>query len=146
MKERLNQVIGVGNGNLSLQQEKNGNFRISSGAQKWDSHIIEKAEKNQTLPSLRNIHSTLGLAFDIIPVLKKSFTKQFWGGLLDLIPDSLPVLDNVSEVEGLVVGAGFSGHGFGTAPANSHILSNIVLGVNSKIPFKPFSIERFKNN
>ena len=49
-KERLDQVIGVGNGNLSLQQEKNGNFRISSGAQKWDSHIIEKAEKNVFFP------------------------------------------------------------------------------------------------
>ena len=84
-------------------------------------------------------------SFDIIPMLKNSIIKKFWGGFLDLTPDSLPVLDNVSEEEGLVVGAGFSGHGFGTAPANSHILCSHVLGINSKIPFGTFSIGRFKN-
>ena len=144
MKEKLHQVIGVGNGNLSLRQEKNGTFRISSGAQKGDYRLIEKNRKPQALPSLKNIHSTLGLVFNILPILKTSLIKNYWGGILDLTPDGLPVLDRVSEVEGLVVGAGFSGHGFGTAPANSHILSNIVLGVNSKIPFGPFSLERLK--
>ena len=80
----------------------------------------------------------------VLPLLKESPIRDVWGGLLDLTPDALPVMDKVPDIDGLYIASGFSGHGFGIAPATSHILSNLLLNRPSELPIKPFSIRRFE--
>ena len=41
-----------------------------------------------------------------------SFIKT-WAGIIDTMPDVVPVLDEVDSVPGCIVATGFSGHGFG---------------------------------
>ena len=53
-------------------------------------------------------------------------------------------MDKVPDINGLYVAAGFSGHGFGIAPATSHILSNLLLSKPSELPIDAFSIRRFE--
>ena len=40
------------------------------------------------------------------------------------LSDVIPVLDRVPVIEGLVVGAGFSGHGFGIGPGAGHLIAD----------------------
>ena len=142
----LKPVIGVGNANMSMRQEKSGSFRLSSGAQDWNGSLTEKDKKPYACPSLEKVYTTLDLGFNVLPLLKKSPIRDIWGGLLDLTPDALPVMDKVPDINGLYVASGFSGHGFGIAPATSHILSNLLLNKPSELPAEAFSIRRFENH
>jgi sarcosine oxidase subunit beta len=67
-----------------------------------------------------------------------------WGGLIDRTPDVIPVLDAVDGYPGLVVGAGFSGHGFGIGPISGEILANLATaGSDDRFDLTPFRLSRF---
>ncbi|MNT93640.1 Monomeric sarcosine oxidase [compost metagenome] len=55
------------------------------------------------------------------------------------------MLGCLPEVPGLVVGYGFSGHGFKLAPAVGRVLAQAALGIESEIDIAPYSLERFRN-
>ncbi|WP_028998543.1 NAD(P)/FAD-dependent oxidoreductase [Azohydromonas australica] len=68
-----------------------------------------------------------------------------WTGVYDVTPDWNPVLGRLPEVQGLVVGYGFSGHGFKLSPAVGRVLAQEALGLATDVPLAPYSIERFRN-
>jgi len=82
----------------------------------------------------------------VIPKLRQCSMKSFWGGLLDLTPDALPVIDKIEEYEGLILASGFSGHGFGIGPAIGGILSDLATEKKPRLPIDPFSLYRFQKN
>ena len=144
--EILKPVIGVANANLAMRQELNGCFRITSGAQKWNGKLEEKDRMPYAATSLEKIHFTIERAIEVMPNLSQCSIKSFWGGLLDLTPDALPVIDQIKEYEGLIVASGFSGHGFGIAPAIGGILADLTMKAPARLPIDPFSLYRFKKN
>ncbi|MDN5762171.1 MAG: FAD-binding oxidoreductase [Microlunatus sp.] len=82
----------------------------------------------------------------IYPELTDVPVARSWAGYVDGTPDNLPVLSCVSAIEGLVVGGGSSGHGFGTAPASGRILSDLVRsGVCERHDVSPFDLARFQS-
>lgn len=66
-----------------------------------------------------------------------------WTGVYDVTPDWNPVLGKLPGIEGLVVGYGFSGHGFKLSPTVGKILAQEALGLTTDVSLKPYSIERF---
>jgi sarcosine oxidase subunit beta len=65
-------------------------------------------------------------------------------GVYDCSPDFQPVFGRVQALDGLFVGAGFSGHGFKLSPGIGKILSDLVLdGSTDMIDIAPFRVERF---
>src|SRR5690606_15606635 len=66
-----------------------------------------------------------------------------WTGVYDVTPDWNPVLGRVPGVEGLVVGYGFSGHGFKLSPTVGRVLAQEALALPTDVPLAPYSIERF---
>jgi sarcosine oxidase, subunit beta len=50
-----------------------------------------------------------------------------WSGIYDVTPDWEPVIGQVPGVEGVIVAAGFSGHGFKLAPAVGVAVAELVL-------------------
>jgi sarcosine oxidase, subunit beta len=66
-----------------------------------------------------------------------------WTGVYDVTPDWNPVLGPVPEVQGLVVGFGFSGHGFKLAPAVGRVLAQAALGLPTDVPLAPYALSRF---
>ncbi len=66
-----------------------------------------------------------------------------WTGVYDVTPDWNPVLGKLPGIEGLVVGYGFSGHGFKLSPTVGRILAQEALGLPTDVSLKPYSIERF---
>jgi len=66
-----------------------------------------------------------------------------WTGVYDVTPDWNPVLGRVPGVEGLVVGFGFSGHGFKLSPAVGRVLAQCALGLPTDVSLQPYAFERF---
>ena len=61
----------------------------------------------------------------IIPAYENATWAGGWSGLFTVTPDWNPVIDHVPGVENLVVGAGFSGHGFKMSPAIGRSLAEL---------------------
>lgn len=91
-------------------------------------YIVELGEQvAQRFPS----YATAGLA-------------SSWTGVYDVTPDWNPVLGRIQSVEGLVVGFGFSGHGFKLSPTVGRVLAQEALSMPTDIPLAPYSIHRFE--
>jgi sarcosine oxidase subunit beta len=69
-----------------------------------------------------------------------------YAGVYDVPPDWNPVIAPVGGVEGLVLAAGFAGHGFKISPAVGDLVADLVLEGDSTDPDVPaadFRLERF---
>ena len=66
-----------------------------------------------------------------------------WTGVYDVTPDWNPVLGRLPGIGGLVVGYGFSGHGFKLSPAVGRVLAQEALGLTPDISLAPYALERF---
>jgi glycine/D-amino acid oxidase-like deaminating enzyme len=77
------------------------------------------------------------------PAYRSAGLASSWTGVYDVTPDWNPVLGRVPGIEGLVVGFGFSGHGFKLSPAVGQLLAQEALGLRTEVALAPYSIERF---
>ena len=77
------------------------------------------------------------------PAYETAGLASSWTGVYDVTPDWNPVLGRVPDVEGLVVGYGFSGHGFKLSPTVGRVLAQEALGMPTDVSLLPYSIERF---
>ncbi|GAA0406801.1 FAD-binding oxidoreductase [Cocleimonas flava] len=68
-----------------------------------------------------------------------------WGGMIDAMPDIVPIVDRVPDVEGLIVATGMSGHGFGIGPAFGKIIAQIANKESSEHDLKRFRFSRFSD-
>lgn len=78
------------------------------------------------------------------PEYKTAGIASSWTGVYDVTPDWNPVLGRLPGIEGLVVGYGFSGHGFKLSPTVGRVLAQEALGLNTDVSLAPYSIERFE--
>jgi len=81
---------------------------------------------------------------DRFPAFGEASVASSWTGVYDVTPDWNPVLGRVPEVSGLVVGYGFSGHGFKLSPAVGRVLAQEALGMATDVPLTPYALERFR--
>jgi sarcosine oxidase subunit beta len=77
------------------------------------------------------------------PAFAESGLASSWTGVYDVTPDWNPVLGQVPEVPGLVVGFGFSGHGFKLSPAVGRVLAQAALGLPADVSLAPYALARF---
>jgi glycine/D-amino acid oxidase-like deaminating enzyme len=60
-----------------------------------------------------------------------------------MTPDEDFILDRFSGVDNVVIGAGFSGHGFKFAPLIGSLLASLLLNEPTEFPLEPFLLSRF---
>ena len=77
------------------------------------------------------------------PTFENAQIEQAWAGVIDVTPDSNPVIDRIAQIEGLTVATGFSGHGFGTSPAAGQLAADLVSNHQPIIDPKPYRFNRF---
>ncbi|AFQ51088.1 NAD(P)/FAD-dependent oxidoreductase [Burkholderia cepacia] len=77
------------------------------------------------------------------PAYETAGIASSWTGVYDVTPDWNPVLGKLPGIEGLVVGYGFSGHGFKLSPTVGLVLAQEALGLPTEVSLAPYSIERF---
>jgi glycine/D-amino acid oxidase-like deaminating enzyme len=77
------------------------------------------------------------------PAFRNMEIAESWGGLVDVMPDAVPVISHVPGVPGLVIASGMSGHGFGLGPGTGRLVADLVTGDVPIADPTPFRYERF---
>ncbi len=114
---------------------------------KWTAEQTSPFEKVRTIEPPINHgfnQDALNNLKQAFPAFKDAEIANEWGGIIDVTPDSNPVIANMDKVSGLTVAIGFSGHGFGTSPAAGQLAADLVM--NSDQPLidpTPYRFERF---
>jgi sarcosine oxidase subunit beta len=78
-----------------------------------------------------------------MPVLKDVRVVRQWAGLYDMTPDSQPILGAVTDVDGLYLDVGWSGHGLQLAPSVGRIIAELVAGEEPFIDVSCLEHRRF---
>ena len=138
----FDQVFGVANADCAGRQEWDGRFRFTTGIDDWQGDVAHWTPARLS-PPVSTIGALIARATRVLPVLGSIGLEKIWGGLIDQTPDALPVLDAPKDWPGLVIGAGFSGHGFGIAPISGAILRALALGDDIQFDLTPFRLQRF---
>ena len=136
--------LKVGRDNLRIGLGK-AFFRDLAIARHWRPDGISPFEKIRTMDPAPNS----GLNQDALSNLSKAWPafrnaqiEEAWAGLIDVTPDSNPVIDHIRSVPGLTVATGFSGHGFGTGPAAGQLAADLVADVDPIIDPTPYRFDR----
>jgi glycine/D-amino acid oxidase-like deaminating enzyme len=77
------------------------------------------------------------------PALGRPKLKTVWAGMIDSMPDVVPVIDRVAAIPGLVITTGMSGHGFGIGPGMGRVIADLVAGNPTGHNLHRFRLSRF---
>lgn len=134
-------MLGTAAGDFYGHQSRHGSFVFGS-----ESGLEEETDMKPT--ELRTSALTLSAGcravIGYIPKLKDAKIVRSWGGWLDMCHDGVPVISKVDEVPGLILACGFTGHGFGTAPAVGLMLSQMAMGEKTVVDISALRYDRFK--
>jgi glycine/D-amino acid oxidase-like deaminating enzyme len=79
------------------------------------------------------------------PVFRNAVVAESWAGMIDVMPDAIPVISPVDSLPGLVIATGFSGHGFGIGPGAGKLVADMVAGDPTLVDPAPFRLTRFSD-
>ena len=77
------------------------------------------------------------------PVFAPMKIAERWAGIIDAMPDAVPVISKLDALPGFHLCTGFSGHGFGLGPGAGKLMAEIVTGETACVDPSPFRYARF---
>ena len=89
---------------------------------------MERMRVLDPTPDRRTITLAHQRAREALPALRDLPITSSWAGYIDSTPDGVPAIGELSQVPGLVLSAGYSGHGFGIGPGAGYLTAQIVAG------------------
>lgn len=81
----------------------------------------------------------------LFPQLGPVRLRSAWAGLIDTMPDVVPVVDHIAALPGLVLGTGMSGHGFGIGPGMGRVLASLATSDDPGYDLSRFRLSRFSD-
>jgi glycine/D-amino acid oxidase-like deaminating enzyme len=93
-----------------------------------DPYVLERARRS------------MAAAF---PAFRDVRVADSWGGMIDVMPDAIPVISAVERLPGFFIATGFSGHGFGIGPAAGRLAADLASGAPPLVDPAPFRLSRF---
>jgi sarcosine oxidase subunit beta len=127
-------VLGVANADCAARQEAGGRLRFTDGGSPATVAVTE--------PSENSVRELVARVAHVLPVAASATVARTWTGLIDLTPDALPVIDAPPSVAGLVVAAGFSGHGFCLGPVSGSLCADLAIGRPPRHDLAAFRLAR----
>ena len=115
--------------------------------------LVSEGGAGETLPGPSNEQGDVPMDYvaevgaqvaDRFPTYETAGLASSWTGVYDVTPDWNPVLGRLPGISGLVVGYGFSGHGFKLSPGVGRVLAQEALGLPTDVPLAPYALERFR--
>jgi sarcosine oxidase subunit beta len=106
---------------------------------------IESPNTEQSDVSLDYVASVGEQVAERFPGYAEAELADSWTGVYDVTPDWNPVLGKVAGVDSLIVGYGFSGHGFKLSPMVGRLLAQEALGIKTDVSLTPYALERFSS-
>ncbi|ESY81315.1 AgaE protein [Mesorhizobium sp. LNHC221B00] len=101
--------------------------------------ILNPAPKASALRDIDREFTALFPQFKTVPL------KASWAGMIDAMPDVVPIVDRAVEIPGLVIATGMSGHGFGIGPGMGRVVSDLVQGNEPGHSLHRFRQSRFSD-
>lgn len=146
--------LRLGRRYLPQLKQARDNLRISLGRdfftdlatpRRWRSQQITPFERHRVLDPAANPtlnHEALSNLRAAWPVFEQATVAESWAGVIDVTPDSTPVIGPVEALPGLTLACGFSGHGFGTSPAAGQLAAELVSGLTPLVDPSPYRFSR----
>lgn len=133
------QMLGTAEADFYGHQSTHGSFVIggSSGMEAVNKDNGTPINSSITAPCIAR-----GI-IKYIPRLSHAKIVRTWAGWMDRVVDGVPVIDTVDEVPGLLLACGFSGHGFGIAPAVGYNVARLACGEESVCDISGLKYNRF---
>jgi len=112
---------------------------------RWNGQDVTPFERMRILDPKPVPRKMAKLARDfaaMFPQLGEVKLASTWAGMIDTMSDIVPVVDD-TPIDGLIVGTGMSGHGFGIGPAMGRILADLAAGRPAGHDLTRFRFNRF---
>lgn len=93
------------------------------------------------MTTLAEVQDSFAKAF---PSLGRPRLKTAWAGMIDSLPDVVPVVDH-APIPGLTIATGMSGHGFGIGPGMGRVVADLVMGRPVGHDLGRFRLARFSD-
>ena len=119
---------------IAIRQDVHGHVFIGSA--------VEDVGYNRevTLPMLSRF---CRLASAVVPALAETRIIRSWAGLRPMTPDSLPIIDTVPGIDGLLLATGHSRTGLTYAAVSAWLLAQLITDGRTDLPLGPFRLDRF---
>ena len=114
--------------------------------------LVSEGISGETLPAPDNQQGPVSMDYvaevgaqvaERFPSYETAGLASSWTGVYDVTPDWNPVLGRLPGMQGLLVGYGFSGHGFKLSPGIGRVLAQEALGLQTDVPLAPYALDRF---
>jgi glycine/D-amino acid oxidase-like deaminating enzyme len=115
---------------------------------RWGDTDVSPFERCRILDPSPNARRVKKIARDFaetFPGLGEVSITHSWAGMIDTLPDIVPVVDHVDQLPGLVVCTGMCGHGFGIGPAFGLIAARLAMGQDPLFDLTRFRLSRFSD-
>lgn len=96
-------------------------------------------------PNARKVTKLARDFTDTFPTLGKVEIKEAWAGMIDVMPDVVPVVDTCASLPGLTICTGMCGHGFGIGPAFGRITAKLMQSKETGHDLSRFCLGRFSD-
>ena len=104
--------------------------------------LVDRDHYNQGIDSAVTAEG-LQIAAGIIPEYENAGIMGGWSGLFTVTPDWNPIIDSMPGNEDIIIGAGFSGHGFKMSPAVGLSLAELACERETTFDLQPLRYARF---
>ena len=95
------------------------------------------------VPDAGIIRLTQREASEVFPEVRNAPIVETWAGMIDVMPDEIPVIGPVRSAPGLILATGLSGHGFGLGPGAGRLAADLATASAPVSDPSPFSPDRF---
>jgi glycine/D-amino acid oxidase-like deaminating enzyme len=115
-------------------------------ARNWSGDDATAFETHRVLnlnPSSKALSIMRKNLYKRIPEFEGIEFAETWAGVIDAMPDIVPVMDKIETVPGLFLATGFSGHGFGIGPGAGKVMAKMVAGDQPEHDLSRFRFGRF---
>ena len=135
---QLDQVLGWAGNGISLKQMPSGGFVIGGG---WPGCATPEIYHTRLMPGsmAKSARTTVGL----FPSLADVPLLRAWAGIEAFCADEMQAVGPAPRIAGLVLAAGFSGHGFAVGPGIGALIAEHIATGRWPRLLEPFGIERF---
>lgn len=94
------------------------------------------------MATLGRVQDSFARAF---PKLGRPRLASVWAGMIDTMPDTVPVIDHAEALPGVTIATGMSGHGFGIGPGIGRVVADLVRGRAPGHDLSRFRLRRFSD-
>lgn len=139
--EMFPQMLGCADADFYGHQTHHGSFVF--GAVAGPEALMDEDTDTVNFAHAATLGASCRAIEGYVPLLKNAKIVRSWTGWCDCTSDGVCVLGEPEETPGLVLAAGFNGHGFGTAPAVGYMMAQVITGEKPLLDLSDLRYERF---